>query len=71
MGSDGGVELADADPVALADALEHLLSDQEHWRRRSEAGLGFVETASWDLAAQQVEAGLREALRERERQAVA
>ena len=32
----------------------------------SSAGLAFVETASWDVAAKQVEAGLREALRERE-----
>ena len=30
-----------------------------------EAGLAFVETASWDVAAKQVEAGLREALRRR------
>ena len=33
---------------------------------RSRAGLAFVETASWDVAAKQVEAGLRNALRERE-----
>ena len=32
-------------------------------------GSAFVETASWDVAAKQVEAGLREALRERERAA--
>ena len=66
IGRDGGVELAEADPVALADALERLLADEEHWLRRSSAGLAFVETASWDVAGQQVEAGLREALRERE-----
>jgi len=66
MGRDGGVETAPADPVALADALERLLADEEHWRRRSAAGLAFTETASWDVAGRQVESGLRQALRERE-----
>ncbi|MGH2847010.1 MAG: glycosyltransferase [Thermoleophilaceae bacterium] len=66
IGSAGGVVAAPADPVALAAALEWLLTDDEHWRRRSRAGLGFVETASWEVAGRQLEAGLREALRERE-----
>jgi glycosyltransferase involved in cell wall biosynthesis len=66
LGSERGVEPAEPDPLALADALEALLTDRELWRRRSEAGLGFVESASWDVAAKQVETGLREALRERE-----
>jgi len=43
-----------------------LLTDRQRWERRSEAGQGYVETATWDAAAKQVEAGLREALRERE-----
>ena len=64
IGPDGGVEAAAADPLAIASALERLLADEEH-RRRAEAGLAFVETASWDVAARQVEAGLREALRRR------
>jgi glycosyltransferase involved in cell wall biosynthesis len=54
--------------MALADALEALLDDEERWRVRSEAGLAFVADASWDAAARQVEAGLRTALREREPQ---
>ena len=66
LGVDSGVALAKADPVELADALEHLLDEPAEWRRRSEAGLALVEGASWDVAARQVEAGLREALRERE-----
>ncbi len=66
LGRDAGVELAEADPIAIADALEQLLDDEERWRRRSANGLALVETASWDVAAKQVEAGLREALRERE-----
>ena len=66
LGADGGLALADADPLAIADALERLLDDPEEWQRRSDAGLALVENASWDVAAKQVEAGLREALRERE-----
>jgi glycosyltransferase involved in cell wall biosynthesis/GT2 family glycosyltransferase len=67
LGRDAGVEYAEADPVALADAMERLIDDEEHWRQRSEAGLAMADTASWDVAARQVERGLREALRERER----
>jgi len=66
IGTGGGVEFGAPDPVALADALEVLLTDRQRWERRSEAGQGYVETATWDAAAKQVEAGLREALRERE-----
>ena len=66
IGSGGGVEFGAPNPVALADALEVLLTDRERWEKRSEAGQGYVETATWDAAAKQVEAGLREALRERE-----
>jgi glycosyltransferase involved in cell wall biosynthesis len=66
FGRDGPVELAEPDPIALADAIEALLGDELRWRRRSEAGLAFVADASWDTAAEQVEAGLRAALRERE-----
>jgi O-antigen biosynthesis protein len=66
LGADGGVELAAADPVALADALEALLGDEGHWEQRSQAGLELAASASWERAGEQVEAGLREALRERE-----
>jgi glycosyltransferase involved in cell wall biosynthesis len=69
FGRDGPVELCEPDPLVLADAIEALLDDEQHWRRRSEAGLAFVADASWDAAARQVEAGLREALRQRERAA--
>ena len=70
LGRDAGVELAAADPLAIADALERLLADEPLWRRRSEAGLAMADTASWDVAARQVELGLREALREHERSEV-
>jgi glycosyltransferase involved in cell wall biosynthesis len=66
LGRDSGVGFAERDPVAIADALERLLEDREEWEQRSQAGLVLVEAASWDLAARQVEAGLRDALRERE-----
>ena len=68
FGSDGSVELADPDPVALADAIETLLQNEERWSRRSRAGLDFVADADWDHAAAQVETGLREALRRHERE---
>ena len=68
LGRDGGIELADPDPIAIADALERLLDDRELWERRSRNGLAQVSEASWDDAARDVERGLREALRERERE---
>ena len=68
LGRDGGIELADPDPIAIADALERLLDDRELWERRSRNGLAQVREASWDDAARDVERGLREALRERERE---
>src|SRR4051794_18172129 len=66
-GADGPIELAGADPGELADALERLLDDTALWRRRSAAGLDFVSAMTWDQAAEQVEDGLRDALRVRER----
>jgi GT2 family glycosyltransferase/glycosyltransferase involved in cell wall biosynthesis len=66
FGSAGPVELAEPDPVALADAIEALLDDDALWHRRSQAGLEFVTDADWAHAASQVEQGLREALRQRE-----
>jgi len=66
FGKDGPVELADPDPIAIADAVEALLRDPDRWRRRSEAGIEFAAGATWERAAMQVEEGLREALRERQ-----
>jgi glycosyltransferase involved in cell wall biosynthesis len=66
LGNEGGVELAAADPVALADALEALLEDRERWERRSRSGIEAAAAASWERAGEQVEHGLREALRDRE-----
>jgi O-antigen biosynthesis protein len=68
LGGEGGVELAAADPVALADALEALMEDRERWQRRSRNGIETAAAASWERAGEQVEAGVREALRQRERE---
>ena len=66
FGADGPVALAEADPVALANAVADLLDDEDAWRSRAEAGLEYVATAEWDEAGRRVELGLREALRRRE-----
>jgi|GEM_PF-88919 len=66
FGADGPVELAPFEPVALADAIERLLDNEAAWTRASAAGLEFVAARTWDRAAEQVDAGLRTAVRLRE-----
>jgi glycosyltransferase involved in cell wall biosynthesis/GT2 family glycosyltransferase len=66
FGEDGPIELAQLDPIAIADALEKLLDDHQLWERRSREGVEFVSTHTWERAADEVEAGLRHALRLRE-----
>jgi glycosyltransferase involved in cell wall biosynthesis len=67
FGPDGGpLALAPLDPLALADALERLLDDPAERERRSREGIAFVAEHTWDHATDQLEAGLRHALRERE-----
>ena len=66
FGEDGPLELASLDPRAIADALELLLDDPERWERRSREGIEFVASHTWEHATDEVEAGLRHALRERE-----
>ena len=66
FGSDGPLELAPLDPRAIADALERLLDDPEHREQRSREGIEFVASHTWEHATDEVEAGLRHALRERE-----
>ncbi len=44
------------------------MDDEELWQRRSDAGRVFVAAHTWEAAALEVEAGLREALRLRERE---
>lgn len=66
FGKAGPLELAELNPLAIADALERLLTDQDLWERRSEAGLAYVKNQTWDRAADAVETGIRHALRMRE-----
>jgi glycosyltransferase involved in cell wall biosynthesis len=63
FGDAGAVELAPPRVDALAGAIERLLHDEVLWQRRSEAGRAFVADRTWERAAEQVERGLREALR--------
>jgi glycosyltransferase involved in cell wall biosynthesis/GT2 family glycosyltransferase len=67
FGEDGPLDLAPLEPQALADALERLIVDRERSRRRSREGIEFVASHTWDHATDEVEAGLRHALRQRER----
>jgi len=66
FGSDGALDLAPLDPQAIADALERLIVDRERRERRSREGIEFVASHTWEQATDEVEAGLRHALRERE-----
>jgi glycosyltransferase involved in cell wall biosynthesis len=66
FGENGPIELAPLDPEEIADALEKLLDDRALWERRSRDGIEFVASHTWDHATDQVEAGLRHALRLRE-----
>ena len=61
FGADGPVTLAAIDPLSLADAIERLLDDLAARAERSRAGIAWVAGRTWDAAAGQVEAGLREA----------
>ena len=71
FGDDGGpLVLAQLDPTALADALGRLLDDHAEWERRSGDGIAFVGSHTWDVATDEVEAGLRHALRQREQAAL-
>jgi glycosyltransferase involved in cell wall biosynthesis len=71
FGPDGPLELAPLDPTRIADAMERLLLDRERWERRSREGIEFVASHTWEHATDEVEAGLRHALRERERDGAA
>jgi glycosyltransferase involved in cell wall biosynthesis len=66
FGRDGPLDLAPLDPQAIADALERLIVDRERSERRSREGVEFVASHTWDHATDEIEAGLRHALRQRE-----
>jgi glycosyltransferase involved in cell wall biosynthesis len=56
------VELAPAEPAALADALQRLLDDPALRAERAAGGERYCAGRTWAAAAEQVEAGLRAAL---------
>ncbi len=66
FGQDGVLDLAALTPDSIADALQRILTDPERSAQRSRAGIEFVASHTWDQATDEVEAGLRHALRERE-----
>jgi glycosyltransferase involved in cell wall biosynthesis len=63
FGPEPPLELARLDVLGVADAIERLLSDAQLRDRHRDAGFDFVQTHTWEAAAESVEAGLREALR--------
>lgn len=63
FGRDGAVDLAPLDPYAIADVLERLLDDPALRERRAAAGAQLREQRTWDHAGEQVEEGLRAAIR--------
>lgn len=66
FGSNGPLQLAPLAPRRIADALERLLTDPSLWDQRSQEGVEFVSSHTWEHATDEVEAGLRHALRQRE-----
>jgi glycosyltransferase involved in cell wall biosynthesis len=66
FGSDGPLDLAPLEPRAIADALERLIVDRERSLQRSREGVEFVASHTWERATDELEAGLRPALHERE-----
>ncbi|HEY2572401.1 MAG TPA: glycosyltransferase family 4 protein [Solirubrobacteraceae bacterium] len=66
FGERGPIELAELDPIALAVAIERLLDNPALRERRSQEGIAFVAGHTWEHAADQVETGLRGALRLRQ-----
>ena len=66
FGRTGPLELAELRPMAIADALERLLTERDLWEHRSKTGLDFVSVHTWDRATDAVESGIRHALTLRE-----
>lgn len=62
FGDDGPISLAAADPGALCDAIERLLSGLVERADRSRAGTDLAAQRTWEHAAEQAEAGLLAAL---------
>lgn len=63
FGADGPIVLANLDPIAICEAIEHLLDDLNARAGASRAGAEFVASRTWANSAQGVERGLRSALK--------
>ena len=61
FGPTGPLKLADPDPLSLCAALELLLDDRDLRERMSGDGVAWMQGRTWDVAAAQVEDGLRAA----------
>ncbi len=48
LAAEGGAELVQYTPEGLADGIAKLLSSQEEWRRRREAGLAYAKRFDWE-----------------------
>ncbi len=67
FGADGGpLSLVPPDPLAIATELERLLDDRALRESLARDGVEFTASETWELATDQVEQGLRQALRTRE-----
>ncbi len=62
FGADGPLVLAEPDPLALCAAVEVLLQEPRRRERVSRAALELIAERTWERAAAQLQAGLREAL---------
>jgi glycosyltransferase involved in cell wall biosynthesis len=62
FGREGPLTLAEADPLALCAAAEALLDDGERRATVARAGVNLMAARTWQHAASQVQAGLRQAL---------
>jgi glycosyltransferase involved in cell wall biosynthesis len=62
FGSNGPLQLVEPDPLALCARIERLLDDSKLRGRLSSEGLHLTATRSWQRAAEQIEAALRNAL---------
>jgi glycosyltransferase involved in cell wall biosynthesis len=58
----GPPEMAGPDPLALCEAIEHLLDDRAHHEASARAGIELTAGRTWQTAAQQLERRLRVAL---------
>jgi glycosyltransferase involved in cell wall biosynthesis len=64
FGAEGPIELAGPDPRSLCERIERLLEDPRRRQDASRRGKDMVAERTWERAAQQLESGLRGALKD-------